>query len=92
MGSDKKQEGVLHHQADVHGSTTTSQDEVVGFVAELDELPKGTKTTHIPFDMTDFHTRLFPLQVLPRLDLCRRHGLMGSDRPVWLRSTTTRSH
>lgn len=46
LSEDEKQTHVVEHREYAHGITHNDDDSVTGFVAELDELPKGATTCH----------------------------------------------
>ena len=82
-----KQRVVVEHREDVpHG-----EEGVVGFVAELEELPKGWFCLRPDVTMIRALTtsRVFSIQVLSRLNVRCRHGSHGCSRAVWLRRSTT---
>jgi hypothetical protein len=41
FGSNRKAGAAMQHREHINDTSRVSEDEVVGFVAELDELPKG---------------------------------------------------
>jgi hypothetical protein len=41
FGSNRKASAAMQHREHINDPSRVSEDEVVGFVAELDELPKG---------------------------------------------------
>lgn len=89
VSSDEKRENVVEHREEINSPSSSDKDEVIGFVAELDELPKG-----IVIHLNQKHARLtqcrlLPIQILPRLDLRNWNGPLGSDGAIRIRCAYT---
>ena len=91
-----KQDVLVEHREDAVSPSAPSHagsDEIIGFVAELEELPPGQyrDIDHFPHQAEIGH-RLLPIEILPRLSLRYRHGPDGCCGTVRIRSTNTRDH